>query len=151
MLLCAISIFKPSFGISLLFIMLTLCNCQSSSCCFSASRVRSIGASYIRDFGPFHNVKSHVWYDFLIPSENGFGHFKEQLKRYVRVLLRKKLFVILYNTVRKLNKLLILTLLITNYSSVYSIYLFYLSIYLTILLVVEVSYQRVTSLAEGYY
>ena len=38
----------------------------------------------------------------------------------------------------------------TNYSSVYSINLFYLSIYLTNLLVVGVFHQRVTSLAEGY-
>ena len=51
---------------------------------------------------------------------------------------------------RKLNKLSILLSLITNYSSVYSIYLFYLSIYLTILVVVGVPYQRVSYLAEGY-
>ena len=73
----------------------TLCNCLcSSSSCDSASPVRNIGASHIWDFGPCHNVKSHVCYDFLIPSENGFCHFIEKLKRQARVVLRKKLFVI---------------------------------------------------------
>ena len=64
--------------------------------------------------------------------------------------LKKKLLVILCSAVWKLNKLSILSLLITNHSSVYSIYLFYLSIYLTVLLVAQVSYQRVHFLAEGY-
>ena len=96
-------------------------------------------------------MKSHVCCDFLIPSENvRFGHFKEQIKRQARVILRKKLFVILCSAVRKLNKLSILSLLITNYSSVYSIYLFHLSIYLTLPLVVGVSFQREPCLAEGY-
>ena len=130
---------------------ITLCNCLcSSSCCFSTSRVRNIGASHIQDFGSCHNLKSHVCCDFLIPSENGFGCFKEQLKHQARVIFRKKLFVMMCGAVRKLSKLLILSLLITNYSSVYSIYLFYLSIYLTILLVIGVTYQRVSCLAEGY-
>ena len=87
---------------------ITLCNCLcsfSSSSCFSASRVRNIRASHIRDFGPCHYLKSHVCYDFLIPSEKGFGYFKEQLKRQARVVFRKKLFVILFSAVRKLNKL----------------------------------------------
>ena len=122
----------------------TFRNCLCSSSCDSARRFRNIGASHIRDFGSCHNVKS------LIPSENGFGHFKEQLKRQARVVVRKKLLVILCSAVRKLNKPSILSLLITNYSSIYSICLLYLSIYLTILLVVGVSYQRLPCLAEGY-
>ena len=65
-------------------------NCLCSSSCFSSSRVRNIGASYIRDTGPFHNLKSRAFCDFLITSENGFGHFKGQLKRQARVVLRKK-------------------------------------------------------------
>ena len=36
------------------------------------------------------------------PSKNGFGHFKEQLKRQARVVLRKKLFLILYQQSAKL-------------------------------------------------
>ena len=65
-------------------------NCLCSSSCFSSSRVRNIGASYIRDTGPFHNLKSRAFCDFLITSENEFGHFKGQLKRQARVVLRKK-------------------------------------------------------------
>ena len=42
--------------------------------------------------------------------------------------------------VQKLSKISIPSLIITNYSSVNSIYLFYLSIYLAILLVVGFSY-----------
>ena len=131
---------------------ITLCNClcSFSSSCFSASRVRNIGASHILEFRPCHNLKSHVCWDFLTPSWNGFGHFKEELKHQARVILEKKLFVILCCGVRKLKELSILLLLITNYSSVYSIYLIFLSICLTILLVVGVSYQRVPCLAEGY-
>ena len=83
------------------------------------------------------------------PSENGFCHLKDQLKHQARVVPRNRLFVILFSAVRKLQKLSIL--LITNYSSVYlSIYLFYQSIYLIILLEVGVSYQRVPCLPENY-
>ena len=40
---------------------ITLCNCLcSSSSRFSASLVRNIGVSHIRDFGPSHNVKNHL-------------------------------------------------------------------------------------------
>ena len=82
-------------------------------------------------------------------SENGFCHFKEQLRCPARVVLRNSLFVILFSADQKLQKLSIL--LITNYSSVYlSIYLFYLSIYITVLLVAEVSYQKVPYLPENY-
>ena len=86
-----------------------------------------------RDFGPCHNVKSNVFCDFLITPENGSGHFKEQLKLQARVVHRKNLLVILSSAVRKLNKILVLWLLTTNYWSVYSIYLFHLSFYLTML------------------
>ena len=68
----------------------TLCNylCSSPSSCFSASRVRNIGPSRILDFGPCHNVKSNLLlHNFLMPSENGFRHFKERLKRQARVVL----------------------------------------------------------------
>ena len=64
------------------------------------------------------------FYGFL-ESENGFGHFKELIKPQARVVIRKKLFVILYSALQKLNKLSILSILITNYSSVYSICFFY--------------------------
>ena len=59
-----------------------------SSSCFSASRVRNIEASHIRDFRLCHNLKSHICCDFLIPPNNGFGNFKEQLKCQSRVVLR---------------------------------------------------------------
>ena len=111
----------------------------------------NIRPSHIWHYRPFHNLKSYVFCDFLIPSKNGFGHFKEQLKRQARVDLRKELLVILCSAVRKLNKLSIISLLITNYSSVYSIFLFYLSNYFTILLVVVVPYKWVPRLAEGCY
>ena len=89
-------------------------------------------------------------HNLLIRSENGLGHFKEQFRCQARKILRKKLFLILCSAVQKLYKLLILSLLITYYSSVYLfIFLFYLSVYLTILQVVGVSYQRVPRLAEG--
>ena len=74
-----------------------LCSSSSPSSRFSASRIRNIGSRGIWDFGTCHNVKSHVCWDFLSPSESGFSHFKEQLKSQVRVALRKKLFVILYS------------------------------------------------------
>ena len=153
-----------------------LCNVQYSSCyCFSASRVWNIGvASHIFDFGPYYNVKSHVCCHFLTPSENGLGHifdfgpyynlkshvcchfltqlenglghFNGQLKHQTRVVLRKKLLMILLRAVQKLKKLSILSLLITNNSSIYSIFLFYLSFYLAILLVIRVSLlQKSTS------
>ena len=67
------------------------------------------------DFGPCHNVKSNVFCDFLITSGNGFGHFKEQLKRQARVAHTKNLLVILGSAVRKLNKFLVLSLLTANY------------------------------------
>ena len=89
--------------------------------CFSC-----FSASHIQDFGPCHDVKSQVCCNFLIPSENRFGHFKEELKRQVRVVLRKNIFAILCYAVRKWNKLSNLPLLITHHSSVYSVYLFYL-------------------------
>ena len=127
-----------------------LCNCFcSSSFCDSASRVQKIGVCHVRDFGPCHNVKSHVCCGFLIPSENVFVHFKEHLKRHAKAVFRKKLFVILCSAVQKLNKLSILSLLVSNYSSVYLTCLFDLSIHLTILLVVGVSYQRVNCLTDG--
>ena len=124
-----------------------LCNGQCSSCyCFSASRIWNIGvASHIFDFGPYYNVKSHVCCHFLAASENGLGHFNGQLKHQTRVVLRKKLLVILLRAVQKLKKRSILSLLITNNSSIYSIYLFYLSFYLAILLVIGVSLlQKIT-------
>ena len=63
-------------------------------------------------------------HNFRIRSENGFGHFEEQLKR-------KKLFEILFSAVRKLHELSILLLLITNYSPAYlSFCVFILCIYL---------------------
>ena len=57
---------------------ITICNCicSSSPSCFSASRVRIIGARLIRDFGPYHNVKNRVCCDFIILSENKFRYFK---------------------------------------------------------------------------
>ena len=67
-------------------------------------------------------------FDGFLESENGFGHFKELIKPQARVVIRKKLFVILCSAVRKLSKLSILLILITNYSSVYSICFFYLFI-----------------------
>ena len=76
----------------------TICLRFCSSCDF-ASRVRNIRASHVWDFGPCHNVKSHVCYDLCVLSENGFGHFKEQLKRQTRFVLKKKLLVILCSAV----------------------------------------------------
>ena len=58
------------------------------------------------DFGHCYDMNSRVCCEFLIPSENGFGHFKEQRKRQARFVLRKTLFVILCTAVRKLNKLI---------------------------------------------
>ena len=49
--------------------------------------------------------ENHVCCYLLISSENGFGHFKEELKCQARVALRKKQFVILCSAVRNLNKL----------------------------------------------
>ena len=110
------------------------CNCLCSSCsCFCAIRVRNIRASHIRDFGLCHNMKSYVCRNFLIPSENGFGHFKKQLKRKGRVVLKKSFLWSCVVQCENWNTFSILSLLIINYSSVYSIYLFYVSIYLTIL------------------
>ena len=43
-------------------------------------------------------------HNFLISSENGFSHFKEQLKHQTRLAHRKKLFVILCSAVQKLQK-----------------------------------------------
>ena len=68
----------------------TLYNLPAFSSCDSASRVRNIRATHIWDFGPCHKVKSRVCYDFFVPSENGFGHFKEQLKRQTKFVLKKK-------------------------------------------------------------
>ena len=77
----------------------TLCNCTCSSSGDSTSCVQNIQASHTRYFRPCHNLESHVCCDSIIPSENGFGHFKEQLKHQMRVFLRKKLFVILFSVV----------------------------------------------------
>ena len=126
----------------------TLCNCLCSSSC-DCQPCPEYHSQPFRDFGPCHKVKSPVCCDSLISSENGFGYFKEQHNRQAKVVLRKKLFVILCNAVRKLKKLLILPLLINNYPSLYSINLLYLSIYFTILLVAGLSYQRVPCLTEG--
>ena len=93
------NLMKTSFSMRSSFLLnrdycvkcITLCNCLCSFLsCFSASRVRNIVASHVGDFRPCHNVKYHVCCDFLIPSENGFGHFKEQLKRQTRVVLKEK-------------------------------------------------------------
>ena len=51
---------------------------SKGSLCFSASYVRNIGVSHIRDLGPCHKLKSRICCDFLIPLKNVFGHFKEQ-------------------------------------------------------------------------
>ena len=104
--------------------------------------------NHIQEFGAFLNVKSHVCCDILIPSQKGFCILGNNSS--ARNVLRKKLLVILCSVKRKLNKLSILLLLITNYSSAYTVYLFYLSIYLTILLMVGVTYQIVFCLAESY-
>ena len=64
--------------------------------------------------------------------------------------LKKQLFLVLCSPVQKLTKPSVSSLLTTNYSFVYCIYLFYLSIYLTITLVVGASYQRVTCLTKSY-
>ena len=86
------------------------------------------------------DLKNHVCCDIIILSGNTFSHFKEQLKYKAMVFLIKNLFVMLRIAVQKLSKISIPSLIITNYSSVNSIYLFYLSIYLAILLVVGFSY-----------
>ena len=53
------SCFSPCYCVCVKRI--TLCNCLCSfSTRFSACRVRNIGASHIRDFGPSHGVKGHV-------------------------------------------------------------------------------------------
>ena len=98
-------------------------NCLCSSFYyFSANRVWNIQDYHIQDFGPCDNINSHVCRD-------GFGHFKEQLNCQARIVLRKKLFVILYSAVQKLCKFSILLLLIINHTYVYlSIYLLILSI-----------------------
>ena len=56
---------------------------------------------------------------------------------------RKKVFLIICSTALKLNKLSILLLSITNYSCLF--YLFILFIYLTLLMVLVVSYQKALS------
>ena len=87
----------------------------------------NIGASHIWDFRPCHDVKIHVCCGFFIPSEKRIRAFERTTQAWDRGLpFRKNQFLILYNALRKLSRLL--SLLITNYLSVYSIYLFYLSI-----------------------
>ena len=60
-----VAIFTEKYSCQNLFLRLRethkKCLCSSSpSSRFSASRVRNIGARYIRDFGPCHNVKNQV-------------------------------------------------------------------------------------------
>ena len=68
---------------------------------------------------------------FIVLSGNEFGFYEEQFKRQARVVLRKKLFGILFSS-GTLYELSILLLSLTNYSSFdLSIYLFiYLPTYL---------------------
>ena len=98
------------------------------------------------NFGHYHNVKSHVCCYTTSSRQKRILPFQRITQVSGQGCAQKKVV-----PVRKLCKLSVVPLLISNYSSVYlSMYLFILSIYLTILLVVGVSYQRVPCLAESY-
>ena len=81
---------------------ITLGNRVSSSVCFSASRVRNIGASHIWDFGPCHDVKPmfYVTSSFRQKTDSVISKKNSSLRQSLS--FRKKLFVILYSVEWKL-------------------------------------------------
>ena len=86
---------------------ITPCNCLCfSSCyCFSASRVRNIRASHIRDFRPCRNVKSHVCPYFLIPPEKDSAVSENNSSVMWRLSLEKSCLLFFCSAVQKLNKI----------------------------------------------
>ena len=92
-------------------------------------------------------------YDFLTRDKLDSVISKNNSSVRFGLFLEKRCLWSCINAVQKLQKLSVLSLLITNYSSVYlSIYLFILSIYLLTYTPVGRSllYQRIPCLAEGY-
>ena len=85
---------------------ITLCNClySFSSCCFAASRVRNIGASHIRDLGLVI-----TWNVTFVMTSSSRQKSDAPISKNSSVrrglTFRKKLFVILYSAMQKLNKL----------------------------------------------
>ena len=135
-----------------LLLLFLLCQLLLLLLYFSVSLVRNIRVSRIRDFGPCRNVKNIVCCYATSSSRQKTDSVILRNNSSVQpgLSLEKNPFVILHSAVRKLYKLSRLSLLIANYSFPYlSIYLFILSLYLPILLVVRVSYQRVACLDEG--
>ena len=93
---------------------------------FSAIRLGNISTCRILDFGPCQNLKSHIRCNGTSLSRQ-----KTDLAISKNNWLSIELFVIFCSAVRKLYKLSILSLLISNYSPAYLfIFLFISSIYL---------------------
>ena len=86
---------------------ITLCNClcsSSSSSCFSGSHVRNIEASHIRDFGLV--ITWNVTFVMTSPSrQKTDAPISKNSSVRLGLTFRKKLFVILYSAMQKLNKL----------------------------------------------
>ena len=76
------------------------------------SRVQNIGASRLRDFRPCQNEKSHACCYTTSSSRKKTNSAMSKNNPSVRVVIRKKLRVILWNAVQKLYKFFNLFLLL---------------------------------------